>query len=53
MDDDTGNQAIDRNDRKTGENRGKNQLAPRTGNQATYSDRRVAYNGCQLITYPG
>ena len=53
MDDDTGNQAIDGNDRKTGEKRGKNQPAPRIGNQATYSDGRVAHNGCHLITYPG
>ena len=53
MDDDKGNQEIGGNDRKTGEKRGKNQPAPRTGNQATYSDGRVAHNGFQLITYPG
>ena len=47
MDDETGNQATDGNDRKTGE-----KTAPRMGNQATYSDGRVAYNGYQLITYP-
>ena len=40
------------NDRKTGEKRGKYQPAPRTDNQATYSDVRVAHNGCHLITYP-
>ena len=53
MDDDKGNQEIDGNDRKTGEKRGKNQPAPRTDNQATYSDGGVAHNGCHLITYPG
>ena len=52
IDDDTGNQATDGNDPKTGEKRGKNQSAPRTGNETTCSDGRVAYNGCQLITYP-
>ena len=35
MDDDKGNQEIGGSDRKTGEKRGKNQPAPRTGNQAT------------------
>ena len=41
------------NDRKTGEKGGKYQPAPRMGNQATYSDGRVAHDGFHLITYPG